>query len=423
MPVSTFKLEYIAIVNDKIDSSPNLSQIENQASFYFIDSLAFVTASKIFKRRLQLEVFKKASRPFNLEQEQGIRAYLIFNAENKKQHYLLLVVHHIIADGTSFNVFSKELSHLYNAYTKNLIPTLSPLTIQYKDYSRWQRAISPTVITEQLQFWKKQLHKAPSFLQLPTDKPRPATNSFQGGNVYLTIPVATSKALKILAEKNNATLYMVLLGIFQVLLCRYTQQTDMLIGSPVANRHKTEFKNLMGFFVNTVVIRAQISEQPLTFVDCLAQVRQTVLDALANQTVPFEQVVQALNSTHNLNENPLVQVMFVLQNYSRQTIDLHNLDVTLEMDSPMAKFDLTLECIEKKGAIDCHFEYATDLFERNTILQMANNFLALAKNIALLPTSDIHTISFLSPQEVALQKSWQGLKSFYPKKTGHSTAI
>ncbi|HVV68847.1 MAG TPA: amino acid adenylation domain-containing protein [Gammaproteobacteria bacterium] len=365
----------------------------------------------------QTQVFMQAkiAMPFDLSTGNLLRAYLLTMNNETSEFILLLVVHHIIVDGGSLEIFMDELSQLYNAYTQHLSKPLPQLERQYADYCQWQQT-QAAVIEKQLLFWQQQLQDAPPLLMLPIDKPRPHVASFQGASSEVVLVSQTVKKLKSLAQQQGCSLYMVLLTIFEVLLYRYTQQTDMVVGSAVAQRHHPGVKNLIGFFVNTLALRAKIADTPTPFLTQLAQTRQTLFNALANQEAPFEQVVQTLNIPRHLSFNPLIQVMFVLQNNTKSALELPDLNITVDADSLMARFDLTLECIEANDHITCRFEYATDLFEDTTIQRLAQHFITLTECIAKNPHADIHTLDFLGQQETQqMLNTWNATESDYPK--------
>jgi acyl carrier protein len=260
---------------------------------------------------------EEVSRPFNLSVGPLLRIKLIKLKED--EHILLLTMHHIISDGWSTGILFKELSHLYSAYASNKESTLPPLALQYADFSLWQRNwLQGEVLEQQLSYWKKQLSDIPDLLELPTDKPRPKEMTYRGGSVLRFLSQDMKEKLLNLSQQHHSSLFMTLLAAFQVLLYRYTGQEDIVVGSPIANRHYKETEELIGFFVNTLALKTSLQEKD-SFIDVLKRVQQTTLDAYQHQDVPFEQLVDHLNVNRSLNTNPVFQVtMFSFENASEK---------------------------------------------------------------------------------------------------------
>ncbi|MGH7931425.1 MAG: condensation domain-containing protein, partial [Candidatus Binatia bacterium] len=259
-------------------------------------------------RRLAAE---EARRPFDLSRGPLLRAILL--RLHQEEHFLLLNMHHIVSDGWSMGVFFREISVLYEAYSNGKPSPLAELPIQYADYAVWQRnRLQGEVLETQLSYWEKQLEDI-STLDLPTDRPRPAAQSFRGARLSLELSKELTEGLKALSRKERVSLFMTLLAAFQTLLHRYTGRDDIAVGSPIAGRNRAEIEGLIGFFINTLVLRADLSGNP-TFRELLARVREAALGAYDHQDVPFEKLVQELHPERNLNQSPLFQVMFVLQN-------------------------------------------------------------------------------------------------------------
>ncbi|MCZ8027945.1 MAG: condensation domain-containing protein, partial [Microcystis sp. M49629_WE12] len=254
----------------------------------------------------------QAVQPFDLAGEPLIRITLVVLSET--EHLLLVCMHHIVSDGWSMGVFIQELTALYNAYIQGLSSPLNPLSIQYGDFTLWQRQwLQGEVLENQLNYWKKQLADAPTFLPLPTDKPRPAVQTFTGVHQEFQLSLELTQKLTELSQQQGVTMFMTLLAVYGVLLYRYTGQSDILIGTPIANRNRREIESLIGFFVNTLVMQTDCSENP-SFQELLMRVREMSLGAYAHQDLPFEMLVEALQTERNLSHTPLFQVMFVLQN-------------------------------------------------------------------------------------------------------------
>jgi hypothetical protein len=254
----------------------------------------------------------EAQQPFDLAKGPLFRAGLLRLDETN--HVLLMTMHHIVSDGWSMGILYRELSTLYNAYSTGWPPALTELPISYADFAIWQREwLSGLRMDQLLRYWQQTLAGAPSILDLPADRPRPAVQVFQGASYLVLLPKALAQGLKILGRQTDTTLFMVLLAAFNVLLSRYASQTDIVVGSPIAGRTRAELENLIGFFVNTLVLRTELSGNP-TFLQLLERVREVTLNAYAHQDMPFEKLVEELQPARDLSHNPLFQVMFVFQN-------------------------------------------------------------------------------------------------------------
>ncbi|MEH2370145.1 condensation domain-containing protein, partial [Nostoc sp.] len=309
-----------------------------------------------------------AQEPFDLNTGPLFKAKLL---QLREQKYVLLInMHHIISDGWSMGVFKREWRQAYQAFAQNHSPNLSPLPIQYTDYAAWQRSwLQGDILETQENYWFQQLSDAPSLLELPTDHPRPALQSYRGGHEEYSLSIELTHKLKAISQQQGVTLFMTLLAAFSILLSRYSRQEDLCIGSPIANRTHSHSEGLIGFFVNTLVLRSQIKPEQ-NFSELLQQTRQTCLDAYAHQDIPFEYLVEQLQPERSLSHNPLFQVMMVLQNNegAGTSFSLPELDIQgLEQSYPFAKFDLTLDLCERNDQLHCTWEYATDLFEADTI--------------------------------------------------------
>ncbi len=318
---------------------------------------------------------------------------------DETEHVLLLTMHHIVSDGWSMDVLNRELAILYLAFSAGKPSPLPPLSIQYADYAIWQRQwLQGDVLERQLNYWRKQLAGAPSLLALPTDQPRSAIRSSRGASYSFVILPAQVAALQKLGQHAGATLFMTLLAAFQVFLCRYCNQDDIVVGTPIANRTHKEVEDLIGFFVNTLVLRTDLSRNP-SFLEVIERVRHVVLDAITYQDIPFEQIVEALQPERDLGRSPLFQVMFVLQNASQEQLDISPLVASpLEVEHNIAKFDLTLALTQSDHGLEGAFEYNTDLFEHDTIARMAEHFQILLTAIVNSPAQTIQRLPLL-PQE------------------------
>ncbi|PMB24660.1 non-ribosomal peptide synthetase, partial [Fischerella thermalis CCMEE 5319] len=374
-------------------------------------------SGKNWEEKVKQLVAKEAKKPFNLAKGLLVRATLLRLSE--EEHILLVTMHHIITDGWSCGVFLRELSTLYAAFSTNQPSPLSELPIQYADFAVWQRdRIQGEFLADQLNYWKQQLQGELPVLQLPTDRPRPNVTTFTGAKEYFTFSAALTDALRQLSQREDATLFMSLLAAFNVLLYRYTDQEDILIGSPIANRNRAELEGMLGLFVNTLVLRNNLSGNP-SFRELLHRVREMTLDAYAHQDLPFEMLVEELQPERDLSRNPLYEVMFVLQNTPSSVEEVSGLTLhTLDFDSGTAQLDIFLSMSESEERLTGCLEYNTDIFDSATITQFINNFQTLLENIVANPEQRLSELSLLtaSEQEQLLFKFNQ-TRADYPQNT------
>ncbi|MBP0040318.1 MAG: amino acid adenylation domain-containing protein [Roseofilum sp. SID1] len=367
------------------------------------------------QEELNQEIGREAQAPFDLATGPLLRVSLV--RLSRTESVLLANLHHIICDGWSVGVLFQELSTLYQAYLQGELSPLPELPIQYADYSQWQRTwLSGEVLGTQLGYWQQKLADAPGLLQLPTDRPRPAVQSYRGEHQVFTLPPHLTEPLQQLSQKAGTTLFMTLLAAFSTLLYRYSSQDDILIGSPIANRDRQEVEPLMGCFVNTLVLRTQFPEE-ITFEQLLAQVREVTLEAYTHQNVPFEQVVDALQPERNLSHSPLFQVMFVLQNAGALSCDLPGVSFErLSSQIATSRFDLTLSMEETDKGILGYWEYATDLFDAATIARMTGHLQVLLEAIAANPQQKIAELPLLTePERHQLLVEWNNTATDYPR--------
>ncbi|QSQ25805.1 non-ribosomal peptide synthase/polyketide synthase [Pyxidicoccus parkwayensis] len=347
----------------------------------------------------RLHVARESLRPFDLEQGPLFRPTLLkLSAED---HVLVLVLHHIVSDGWSTGVLVREVGALYDAFSRGLPSPLPTLPIQYADYAVWQRGwLSGEVMEEQLGWWKAQLAGAPPHVELPTDFPRPPSLSNRGSTVQVRLSRELSDALKVLAQGEGATPFMLLLAAFQVLLSRYSGQEDIVVGSPIAGRRHAETEGLIGFFVNTLVLRAR-PEGSLSFLELLRQVRETTLGAYEHQDVPFEKLVEELQPVRDLGRSPLFQVLFVLQNAPMQEVLLPSLAIRpLEGGvGDVSKFELSLNLSESPEGFFGHLQVASDLFTEATGSRLMRHFQVLLEAIASAPEQRLSSLPLLTPTE------------------------
>ncbi|MFC5743664.1 condensation domain-containing protein, partial [Dyella tabacisoli] len=340
----------------------------------------------------------EANKPFDLATGPLIRFSLIRLADN--EHVLLLTIHHIVSDGWSMGIVVREVAALYQAFMQGLPSPLSELPIQYVDFAHWQRQwLSGDVLEQQLGYWKRQLADSTSLLMLPTDRPRPSLLTHNGAMLPFAVPAALVSDLQALGRQTQSTLFMTLSAAFNVLLARYSGQSDICIGTPIANRNRTEIEPLIGFFVNTLVLRTEVNLS-LGFTELLKQVRTNTLDAYAHQDVPFEQLVEALQPERHASYTPLFQVMLVLQNAPMDELALPGLAMKLlDSEGATAKFDITLNLTEAQDGLQGGFEYSTDLFEASTIERMAGHFMNLLQAIVADPGRAVGELPMLGEAE------------------------
>ncbi|MCA0401793.1 MAG: amino acid adenylation domain-containing protein, partial [Proteobacteria bacterium] len=371
-----------------------LDQLELALPLVDISHLA-PAAREAEARRLAAE---DAQTPFKLDTAPLVRATLLKLSE--REHVILFNMHHIISDGWSMGVLVKEIIAIYGAFVQGQPNPLPDLPLQYVDFANWQRLwLRGEVLQDQLRYWTRQLEGAPPVLALPTDRPRPAAQSYRGSTVELTVPKRLVSELYAIGARHQATLYMTLMTAFNILLARYARQDDLSVGTYIANRNRADIENLIGFFVNMLVIRTRI-EPEASYESLLRQVRQTALDAYANQDLPFEHLVDALKPERHLSHSPLFQVVFVLQNAPMDKLELAGVSTEpLTNDSYVSKFDLTLRLTETNGQLDGCLEYATDLFDRATIERMAGHFMALLEAITRTSALPIRDLPMLAAEE------------------------
>jgi amino acid adenylation domain-containing protein len=369
---------------------------------------------------------EEAQRPFDLARGPLLRALLLRLGD--EDHVLVLTMHHIVSDGWSMGVLFRELNVLYGAYVAGRPSPLPELPIQYADFAHWQREwLQGEVLEAQLSYWKEQLKDTPAVLELPTDRPRPAVQSFRGALHYFVLPRPLSEELKALSRREDATLFMTLLAAFKTLLYRYTGQTDLVVGTPIANRTRAELEELIGFFVNTLALYTDLGGNP-SFRELLGRVRAMTLEAYTHQDLPFERLVNELQPQRNLSYHPLFQVMFVLQNtlssiqasaeVPRRAAEATGEYMSLpEIGTGTAKFDLTLSMAETGQGLVGAVEYNTDLFDAATIERMTRNFQVLLQGIVVQPEHPLSDLPILTPEErQRLLVEWNETQANFPKE-------
>jgi amino acid adenylation domain-containing protein len=356
-----------------------------------------------------------AGRPLSLTDGPLFQARLL--RLDVEDHLLVLVLHHIISDGWSVGVLLRELGQLYTAFLRGRHASLPELLVQYADFTLWQREwLQGPVLDEQLDYWKQQLQGIPAVLELPTDRPRPLMQSYRGAREPFALPEPIARRLQSLSQAAGATLFMTLLAAFKGVLHRYTGQVDLVVGTPVANRRLSELEGLVGFFVNTVVLRTDLAGDP-TFAELVRRVRETALAAYSRQDVPFELLVERLQPDRNMSYNPLFQISFVHQNAPGVPPELAALRLeTSEPENGTAKFDLYLSTWEADGAIAGYLEYSTDLFDAATIRRLLESFRVLLEGAVANPGRPLSALPLMTETEKhRLLVEWNATQSDYPR--------
>jgi amino acid adenylation domain-containing protein len=333
---------------------------------------------------------EEALRPFDLSRAPLLRAHLV--RLEREEHALLFTLHHIVSDAWSDEILGREISALYAG------EALPELHIQYADYTRWQRSWPEAYLAAQLDYWKRQLDGLAA-LELPTDRPRPPVQTFRGGVVHFTVPEGVASTLRDLARHRGATLFMALLAAWQAVLARLAGQTDVAVGMPVANRGHAGIEGLIGFFVNMLALRTDLSGDP-TFEEMLARVRRTSLDAYTHQELPFERIVDELRPERDLSRQPLVQVMIAFQEAPTVPLDLPGVEAApLDLTLPLAKFDLTLWLAGQERGLSALLEFSADLFDRATVQRIAGHLLHVLEQATARPAARLSEIGLLTPAE------------------------
>ncbi|MEG3848719.1 non-ribosomal peptide synthetase, partial [Microcoleus sp. herbarium13] len=384
------------------------------------------------KREIEADrlIVEEAQRPFNLAAGPLLRVTLLQLDES--EYLLVLNMHHIVSDGWSIGVLIRELGALYPAFSSREPSPLRELSIQYADFARWQRdRLQGDVLEAQLSYWRRQLDNV-SMLNLPTDRPRPAVQSYRGKRLFLQLPKQLSEALETFSQREEVTLFMTMLAAFQTLLFRYSQQSDIAVGTPIANRNRSEIEALIGFFVNSLVLRTDLSGNP-SFRELLNRVKEVALGAYAHQDVPFEKLVEELHPDRALNQNPLFQVVFALQNAPADKLELPGLTLKpQQLDAGTARFDLEFHLWERSSSrapltpdnklwVDCadgisgFVIYSADLFDEATIVRMLGHFETLLSSIVASPDRPIENLEILTEAErELLLVEWNKNQVDYP---------
>lgn len=336
--------------------------------------------------------------PFDLGRGPLVRVLLL--RRRSDEHILVLTLHHVVCDSWSVVVLLRELAGLYDAFAKGKASPLPDLPIQYADFAEWQRRhLRGAVLEKQLAYWMRELEGIPNLLELPTDRPRPSIQTYQGGHQSAVLPRELKEALKTLSQREGVTMFMTVLAIVKALLHRYTGQDDLVVGTPIANRTRREIEPLIGFFANTLVLRTQVRSD-LTFRQLLGRVRRVALDAYDHQELPFEKLVETIQPERTLSHNPLFQVLVTFQNGLPDQLETCGLTLApFEVHTGTAKFDLTFSLRETGPGLVADAEYNTDIFEAQTIRRLLGHFRTLTEGIVSNPAARLADLPLLSRAE------------------------
>ena len=348
---------------------------------------------------------QETDKPFDLAAGPLFRAALFRVSDSS--HYLAVAMHHIISDGWSMNVLVRELCTLYEAHREGTVPQLPELPIPYSSYGAWQRQrLAGESGRGHLEYWRRRLTGAPELLALSTDRPRPAVQTYRGGLRRFRIPEETTQGLRALARESGASLFMVVLSAWAVLLSRYSRQDDLVVGVPVANRNAPELEPLIGLFVNTLPLRLDVSGNP-SFRELLERAKSIALGAFEHQEIPFEQIVAALDVRRDTSHSPLFQVMLAWEHMPPSPVSAAGLSIhPVEVDGTTAKFDLTLYMEEAGPQLSATLEYNSDLFDPTTAERMSGHLALLLEEIARNPAGCVRSIPMVSSEERNQIQSW-----------------
>jgi amino acid adenylation domain-containing protein len=396
-----------------IDGSPvQYVRDATEISIPIVDLYGIPSPERDLEARRRID--EEAGAQFDLERGPLFRANLLRMGPN--DHILLLTLHHMVSDEWSRGILMRELQSLYKAYREDRPSPLPELPIQYSDYAAWQRErLEGDAFERLLSYWKNCLSGAPSVLELPTDRPRPPIQTFNGSYKRVELSPKLAQGLKALGQGEGATLFMVLLASLQTLMYRYSSQQDIVIGTPIANRTQKEVEGLIGFFVNTLTIRGDLSGDP-TFTEFLGQIKEAALGAYAHQELTFEKLVEELQPERSMSHSPIFQVMFALQNVSSGGNGLEDLQVQpISGEGTSAKFDLMLMALEGRDRLGFWLEYNTDLFDEVRMERLLEHFQILLEGIVANPNERISRLPLLSlPERTRLLTEWNAGGSHFP---------
>ncbi|HYP25131.1 MAG TPA: amino acid adenylation domain-containing protein [Blastocatellia bacterium] len=340
---------------------------------------------------------EEAALPFDLSRDLPIRVRLVRLKEDV--HMIIATIHHIASDGWSMSIFTREVATLYEAFARGSASPLEDLPIQYADFAQWQRRrLDAEAMSDLLSYWRGQLADAPLQMELPTSKRRPAVQTYRGAHVNHVFPAPLAEQLRMLSRRQGSTLFMTLLAAFDVLLHHYTGKTDIIVGTDVANRNRAETEALIGFFINQLVLRADLAGDP-TFEEVLARVREAALGAYAHQDLPFEKLVESLRPERDLSRTPLFQIKLVLQNAPVTEVVLDDLSLeSVMVENQTAKFDLLLNLVDAGADLVCSLEYNTDIYTAEDVAGLLERFGRVLRGVTADPTQRLSALSGMLAQ-------------------------
>jgi len=349
------------------------------------------------KKEIKEKILIFAKSKLDIENGETWRSFL-FKVKDR-HHILLVVMHHIVTDGWSLGIFNRDISYYYSLQQRRREENNNE-TLQYGDYAIWQQEwLQGDVLEDQLKYWKNQLENIPVITKLPSDYSRPKKRNNKGRHYSYKMDENLLKKLREFSEKNEVSLFMTLLAVFQLLIHRYTQQENIVVGSPIANRHYPGVENIIGFFVNTLALKTYFDKE-MTFATVLKNVKKTTLESYQNQDLPFEKLVEHMDVERNLGWHPIFQIMFSFDNLNNEKLDFSGLIAKpVDIDLGIAKFDLSLHAREEKDHLSLIFEYAEDLFSQKTIQRMMDHFVLLMSRAIHLSDENILSISMISDNE------------------------
>ena len=389
--------------------------IDEESSFELLQEDLTAMSVEVRKAAVEASIVNEALQPFDLAKDLLVRARLLKLSED--EHVLLFTMHHIISDGWSMGVLFKELATCYSAFSTGQQPELSRLPIQYADFAAWQREwLSGEVLENQLDYWRQRLQDLP-LLALPTDHLRPAVQTFNGAAITHSLPKELCTKLDRFSQQEGVSLFMTLLAAFAVLLNRYTGQEDIVVGSPIANRNHAELEGLIGFFVNSLVMRTDVSANP-SFRELVQRVNVNAHGAFEHQDLPFEKLVDELQPERDLSRNPLFQVMFALQNAPMELLELKGLRLNVAShETRSTRFDMEFHIWQGQGALAIKLIYNTDLFDEATVSRMLSHYQFLMEGMMSSPDVKIADLHMLMEQERQLViHQWNDTGTDYPRE-------
>jgi hypothetical protein len=361
---------------------------------------------------LNEHLLRESKKPFDLKSDALMRIHL-FRLQ-PAEHVFFMSVHHIVSDNWSTGLLVNEIMQIYSALSKGEDHHLQALPVQYADYAAWQRKwLQGKTLEKQLDYWKKELDSAPPILEFPLDHPRPSFQTYNGDFILFQIPSEVRQQLKTLCSKADVTEFMVLLAVFILLLHKYSGQDDICVGTPIANRNRSETEQLIGFFINTLVIRGNLEGDP-AFTDLLARIKERTLGALDHQDIPFETLVEALQPERDMSHSPFFQTMFVLNNAPVRALELEGLKMELlEIENKTSKFDLIFNLTETEKGFSGKLEFNTDLFEKASMNRFREHYLLLLERVLEDTEKPVSEYSLITPEDRIKLDEWASSGQIY----------